>query len=98
MKRPAGRGTSTSRLSAPAKSSGREPGQPDLVAAAIVADARADGDRDQPRRRLGRDDDAVAARRMGAVMVEGRGDRHVLAVGQGDQVGRLDAERAARSG
>ena len=92
-KRPAGRGTSMSRLSAPAKRPGARRFEPDLVAAAIVAARRGDGHRDQAGRGRGRHDDAFAARRMRAFMVQGGGDRNVLAVGQGDEIGRLDAER-----
>jgi len=72
---------------------GLQPLQPELVAAAIIADPGLDDHRDQPGRSGRRQDDAVAARRVGALMVERRGDRNVHARGQGDEIGRLDLER-----
>jgi hypothetical protein len=68
--------------------------QPDLVAAAIVADAGRDIDCHQTRIGLGRHDHARAAGRMSAVMIQDRGDRDIFPVRQLHQIGRIDAERA----
>lgn len=76
----------------PAELVGVEAFAPNLITGAIIARARRNGDRHQPRPHPGRNDDGGAARRNGAIYAKHGDDRKFATLGVIDKVRCLDIQ------